>query len=263
MSFYSLWQHYISMTSQPLGNSDTGVMRIIGITELMRPSRLSPSPLTHYTILYSQLSHPNLSKALAPSSFFLVATPRLLKVALYFLFISCCLLLVPHLVILKYHSLYHSLKSSLISPASVITPCPNDCAKTQECLYLSLSFFLFSCADMTRAHPETVPSGQSCETVSLTLKPLFPSDIPLPQYLWTFPAAFCVLSYSVHWNIKSRTLCCFFKSQTCHLHKKKSFFLSARHLFTICFPLKLTSVFTQMSQGENTHWVVKETDFLH
>lgn len=69
MSFYSLWQHYISMTSQPLANSDRGVMRIIGITELMRLPRLSPSSLTHYAILYLPLSLGGLSKALAPSSF--------------------------------------------------------------------------------------------------------------------------------------------------------------------------------------------------
>lgn len=70
LSFYSLWQHYISMTSQPLANSGRGVMRIVGITELMLPPRLCPSSLTHYAILYSPLSLPNLSKALAPSSFF-------------------------------------------------------------------------------------------------------------------------------------------------------------------------------------------------
>lgn len=33
MSFYSLWQHYISMTSQPLANSDRGVMSIVETTE--------------------------------------------------------------------------------------------------------------------------------------------------------------------------------------------------------------------------------------
>ncbi len=47
MSFYSLWQHYISMTSQPLANSDRGVMRVVGITELMHLSRSSPFSLTH------------------------------------------------------------------------------------------------------------------------------------------------------------------------------------------------------------------------
>lgn len=127
--------------------------------------------LTHYAILYLPLSLPNLSKALTPSSFFLlVATPPTLWVALYFLFIFCCLQLVPHLVILKHHSLYHSLKSSLIFLASIITPCPGDCAKTQG-MFVPVSL-LFSCADMTGAHPETVPAGQSCDTVSLTLNPL-------------------------------------------------------------------------------------------
>lgn len=160
MSFYSLWQHYISMTSQPLANSDRGVMRIVGITELMCPPRLSPSSLTHDAILYLTLSLPGFSKALAPSSFFLlVATPQTLRVALYFLFIFCCLQLVPHLVILKHHSLYRSLKSSLIFPAPVITPCPSDCAKTQEC-FVPVSLLLFF---MCR-HDWSTPRNCTCRT---------------------------------------------------------------------------------------------------
>lgn len=129
------------MTSRPLANSDKGVMRIVGISELMRLPPIVP-------VLSHSLCHSLFAFTPQPLKgtrsiffFFLVATPQTLRVALYFLFIFCCLLLVPHLVIIKHHSLYHSLKSSLIFPSSVITPCPSDCAKTRECLYLSLPFF--------------------------------------------------------------------------------------------------------------------------
>lgn len=141
MSFYSLWQHYISMTSQPLANSDRGVMRIVGIAELMRLPDCPRLSLTHYAVLYLPLSLSHLSMALTPSSSPppLLLLPLLkLTLSLYFLFILSCLLLVPHLVVLDGHSLYQALKSSLIFPASVIAACPSDCAKTQECLYLSL-----------------------------------------------------------------------------------------------------------------------------
>lgn len=100
-SFYSLWHHYISMTSQALANSDRGVMRIVGITELMLLPRLSPFSLTHYATLYLRMSL-RLSKPLAPSSFlfFFFPSPLMLSllklsvVALYFRFISSCLWLV-------------------------------------------------------------------------------------------------------------------------------------------------------------------------
>lgn len=124
MSFYSLWQHYISMTSRPLANSDKGVMRIAGITELMRLLRLSPSSLAHYATLYLLLSLLSLSKALAPSSFLLPpcrhsSNSRSPLFFFFFpsLFIRCCQLLVPHLVILEHHSLNHSLKILSHSPS--------------------------------------------------------------------------------------------------------------------------------------------------
>lgn len=109
----------------------------------------SPRPivliLTHSLITssFTYCCHSlNLLKPLSPSSFFSSSSlPLLDSVALDFLFIFCCLLRVPHLVILKRHTLYHSLKSSLIFPPSVITPCPCDCAKTQE--WASAFSFLF------------------------------------------------------------------------------------------------------------------------
>lgn len=71
MSFYSLWQHYISMTSQPLANSDRGVMRIVGIAELMRLPRLSPV----------------LSHSLRHSLFAIVAPPTSRRRSLHLLFL--------------------------------------------------------------------------------------------------------------------------------------------------------------------------------
>lgn len=125
-SFYSLWQHYISMTSRPLANSDKGVMRIAGIAELMRLPPIVP-------VLTRSLRH----------SLFAVVTPRPLKGSLHLLFFSLlvatpqtlaalvfflvfffllfssprCQLLVPHLVILERHSLNHSLKILSHSPS--------------------------------------------------------------------------------------------------------------------------------------------------
>lgn len=124
MSFYSLWQHYISMTSQPLANSDRGVMRIVGNHRINASSpivpALSPS-LCHLLFAFVTL-HPLKASHSIFFFLFLVATPPPLGVAFHFPFILCCLQLVPHLVRLKHHSLHHSLKSSLIFPTSVITP---------------------------------------------------------------------------------------------------------------------------------------------
>lgn len=116
MSFYSLWQHYISMTSQPLANSDRGVMRIVGITELMHHPRLSPFSLSLIMPFFTFRCHSPTSQS---HSLHLLFSP------------PCChsynshssplfsfhLLLVPHLVILEHHSPYRSLKSSLIFPS--------------------------------------------------------------------------------------------------------------------------------------------------
>lgn len=73
------------------------------------------------------------------------------------------------------------------SSPNVPAPCHNapacDCAKFQERLdrSSSSSFPCLSCADMTRAHPETVSAGLACcDTVCLAFKA---TDALLPQYL--------------------------------------------------------------------------------
>lgn len=69
------------------------------------------------------------------------ATSRRLSLP-FFLFLSntdicfsspCCQLLVPHLLTLANHSLYHN--PFLAFQSSLITPVPSDCAMNQECLY--------------------------------------------------------------------------------------------------------------------------------
>lgn len=125
-SFHSLWQHYISMTSRPLANSDKGVMRIAGIAELMRLPPIvpvltrslrhslfavvTPRPLKGArSIFFSSPSSSPLLKLSQPSLFF----------SFFFLLFSSprCQLLVPHLVILEHHSLNHSLKILSHSPS--------------------------------------------------------------------------------------------------------------------------------------------------
>lgn len=189
MSFYSLWQHYISMTSQPLANADRGVMRIVGITELMHLPRLSLLSLTHYAILYLPLSLPNLPQTLAPSSFFppFVATPQTLSSPLF-----------PfHLLLSAACSSFSHIRGPLPEPLfEILSHFPSLCRNTPSKrlrwgsgMFVPVSLLLFSCADMTGAHPETVPAGQSCDTVSLALKPLMLQT--LLRHLWTFAAAGC------------------------------------------------------------------------
>lgn len=110
----------------------------------------------------------------------LVGAPQTLRVALCLLFISCCRLLVPRLVILADHSLNRNPLLTFQRP--VITPCVCDCAKFQERWdRSSSSFSCLSCADMTRAHPETVSAGLACcDTVCLAFKA---TDAFLPRYL--------------------------------------------------------------------------------
>lgn len=187
------------MTSQPLANSDRGVMRIIGIAELMHLPRLSPSSLAHYAILYLP-SLPNLSKAVAPSSFIPVATPRLLSVAFFF-----------HLLLSDACFSFSRIKTPLPAPVFEILarfpkPCHNTSLQWNWGMFVPVSL-PFSCADMSGTHPEAVPAGHSCETVSLTLKPLQFQNLRLPQYLWTFAAAGCFLPQL---KLKNKTPLCSF-----------------------------------------------------
>lgn len=117
MSFYSLWQNYISMTSHPRANSDRGVMRISRSTELICLLWLSPSSFAHYAIFYLLLSLASLSESTSSIFFFFLAPlPNF-----FLLFILRCLWLVPRLVTLVHHSQRHTLKSFFFFPASVIT----------------------------------------------------------------------------------------------------------------------------------------------
>lgn len=162
-----------------------------------------------------------------------------------FSFSSCCLLLVPHLVLLKRHSLHHSLKSSLIFPASVITL--SKWLRQVSGMFVPVSLLLtVSCSGMTGAHLETgtVSAGQSCETVSPHFTvPASASDSPLLQYCTFVPcAAFCC-PVDLQWN----TNCCV--HNIC--------LRLALHLFTICFFFKTHFCFTQMTQTESSHRVFR------
>lgn len=64
-------------------------------------------------------------------------------------------------------------------------------------MFVLVSLLLFSCADMTGAHPETVPAGQSCDTVSLTLKPLLLQTF-LPFNIFEHLLPLVVLYSSLH-----------------------------------------------------------------
>lgn len=137
-----------------------GVMRIVGITELMPLLRLSSFPFSRYASLYLLLSPDNRSLLSLPSELPSICFSS-----------PCFLLLVPHLLTLVSHSLHHN--PSLAFMSSVRTPFPGGCSQNQEC-FVPL---LVSCADMTAAHPETVSAGPCCDTVCLTWKALLPETL--------------------------------------------------------------------------------------
>lgn len=181
MSFYSLWQHYISMTSQPLANSDRGVMRIVGNHRINASSPIVPalSPSLCRSSFAIVSLHP-----LTPSPLFLllVATPPPLRVAFYFPFILCCQLLVPHLV---------RLKTPLPAPLfEILSHFPNPCHNTSLrwlCQDSGMLVPVFMCR-LDWTHPER-PAGQ-CDTVSLSLKPTI---LLLPHVCEYFSPAGCFL----------------------------------------------------------------------
>lgn len=159
--------------------------------------------------LFAIVTQPALKGSCSIFSFFfsilpplLVAAPQTLRVALYLLFISCCRLLVPRLVILADHSL--NCNPLLTFQRPVITPCECDCTKFQERLdrSSSSSFSCLSCADMTWAHPETVSAGLACcDTVCLAFKA---TDAFLPQYLWNARRCLFCLRSGLSGNMRKK-----------------------------------------------------------
>lgn len=179
MSSYSLWHHYISMASQPLANSDRG-----NNEDCWNHWINASSPIV--LILTQSLCH----------SLFAIVTQQPLKSTrstpphppcCHFSNSQSSPLFAFRLLLSAACSSFSHISEPLPGPQSSLNVpglCHNtlsmsDCAKIQERLYPSLSF-LFSCSDMTGAHPETVSAGPSCDTVCLAFK------APLLQTLPSF-----------------------------------------------------------------------------
>lgn len=158
-----------------------GVMRIVGITELMPLLRLSSFPFSRYASLYLLLSPDNRSLLSLPSELPSICFSS-----------PCFLLLVPHLLTLVSHSLHHN--PSLAFMSSVRTPFP---------------FFCASPRFMCRHDCSTPRNGISRAVLRYSLSHLKGSsarDTPLLRYLWTFTALAHAETQEAALNV-----CCFLK----------------------------------------------------